>query len=82
MEKLSLKELTEHMESKEDEGVDSDEDLEFLKMYRQKRLEEMQEAALKAKFGSYGEVTKAEWTESVNKAGDGVYVVVHLAQKG
>ena len=82
MEKLSFDELTEHVEAKEDEGVESDDDLEFLKTYRQKRLDEMQEAARKAKFGSYGEVTKTDWTQSVNRAGEGVYVVVHLAQKG
>ncbi|VDK23960.1 unnamed protein product [Taenia asiatica] len=80
---MSYTQLTEELESLEDRGGDDlDEDMKFLDLYRQKRLEEMREAARKAKFGSYGEVTKSDWTQSVNNAGEGVYVVVHLAQKG
>lgn len=75
--------LTEELETLEDRGGDDlGEDVKFLELYRQKRLEEMREAIRKAKFGSYGEVTKSDWTQSVNNAGEGVYVVVHLAQKG
>ncbi|KAL5965056.1 Phosducin-like protein 3, partial [Taenia solium] len=80
---MSYTQLTEELESLEDRGGDElDEDMKFLDLYRQKRLEEMREAVRKAKFGSYGEVTRSDWTQSVNNAGEGVYVVVHLAQKG
>ncbi|KAM7533148.1 hypothetical protein Aperf_G00000120339 [Anoplocephala perfoliata] len=80
---MTYAQLTDEIEALEDQGgEDMEEDVKFLELYRQKRMEEMREAALKAKFGSYGEVTKSDWTHAVNNAGDGVYVVVHLAQKG
>uniref|UniRef100_A0A5K3FPZ9 Phosducin domain-containing protein n=1 Tax=Mesocestoides corti TaxID=53468 RepID=A0A5K3FPZ9_MESCO len=83
VEKMSYDKLTEEIENLEDQGrSDEDEDSKFLEMYRQKRLNEMREAALKARFGTYGEVTKADWTSCINKAGDGIFVVVHIAQKG
>ncbi|VDM32184.1 unnamed protein product, partial [Hydatigera taeniaeformis] len=83
MQEMSYTQLTEELETLEDRGCDDlDEDKKFLELYRQKRLEEMREAAKKAKFGFYGEVTKSDWVESVNNAGEGVYVVVHLAHKG
>lgn len=80
---MTYGQLVDEIETLEDQGgEDMEEDVRFLEFYRQKRMEEMREAALKAKFGSYGEVTKSDWTHAVNNAGDGVYVVVHLAQKG
>lgn len=80
---MSYDKLTERIEMLEDEGQDElDDDVKFLEMYRQKRIDEMREAEMKARFGSYGEVTKSDWTVSITNAGSGVYVVVHLAQKG
>ncbi len=80
---MSYDKLTEKIEMLEDEGQDEmDEDVKFLEMYRQKRLDQMREAAIKARFGTYGEVTKSDWTAAITNAGSGVYVVVHIAQKG
>ncbi|KAL5104258.1 hypothetical protein TcWFU_004466 [Taenia crassiceps] len=69
---MSYARLTEELENLEDRGVDNTDDTKFFELYRQKRLDEMREAARKAKFGSYGEVTKHDWTQSVNNAGEGV----------
>ncbi|KAH9277848.1 Viral IAP-associated factor -like protein [Echinococcus granulosus] len=83
VQEMSYSQLTEELEALEDRGgVNLEEDMKFLELYRQKRLEEMREAVRKAKFGSYGEVTKCDWIQSVSNAGEGVNVVVHLAQKG
>nr|CDS29465.1 Viral IAP associated factor [Hymenolepis microstoma] len=83
VQRMNYDELTDKIETLEDQGGEElEEDVKFLELYRQKRIEEMKQAALKAKFGAYGEVNKADWTQAVNNAGEGVYVVVHLAHKG
>ena len=38
----------------------------------------MRDAQQKSKFGSVLEITKQDWVEQVNKAGDGVWVIVHV----
>ena len=42
----------------------------------------MTKAAQKAKFGDVREITKADWVQEVNKAGDGVWVVLHVYKQG
>ncbi len=42
----------------------------------------MTQAAQKAKYGSVSEITKADWVQEVNKAGDGVWVVLHVYKQG
>ena len=49
---------------------------------RQKRIAEMQAAQIKAKFGSLREITAQDYVDEVNKAGDGVWVVLHLYKSG
>ena len=49
---------------------------------RQKRIAEMQAAQMKAKFGSLREITAQDYVDEVNKAGDGVWVVLHLYKSG
>ena len=49
---------------------------------RQKRIAEMQAAQMKARFGSLQEITAQDYVEQVNKAGDGVWVVLHLYKSG
>lgn len=51
-------------------------------LYRQKRIAEMQAAQMKAKFGSLREITAQDYVDEVNKAGDGVWVVLHLYRSG
>ena len=42
----------------------------------------MTKAAQKAKYGDVMEITKADWVQEVNKAGDGVWVVLHVYKQG
>lgn len=73
LEDLSLDEL---------ELLEDDEDERVLLEYRKKRIAEMKEAALKAKFGDVREISAEDYVEQVNKAGDNVWVVLHLYKPG
>ena len=42
----------------------------------------MREAAQKARYGDVLEITKEDWVREVNKAGDGVWVVLHVYKQG
>lgn len=70
---LNLDELDE-LEDEEDERV--------LQEYRSKRIAEMKAAAEKAKYGDVREISAEDYVEQVNKAGEGVYVVLHLYKQG
>lgn len=73
LEKLDLDELDE-LEDSEDEEV--------LLRYRQKRIAEIKALAEKAKYGSVVEISAQDYVQEVNKAGDGVWVVLHLYKQG
>jgi len=45
-------------------------------------MQEMQAAQMNARFGSVVEISKPDWVREVNKAGDGVWVVVHVYKQG
>jgi hypothetical protein len=62
------------LEDSEDEGV--------LQEYRNKRIAEMKALASKARYGSVREITGEEYINEVNKAGDDVWVVLHLYARG
>ena len=49
---------------------------------RQRRMAEMLAAQSKAKFGSVKEISAVDYVDEVNKAGDGVWVVLHLYKTG
>lgn len=70
---LNLDELDE-LEDEEDERV--------LLEYRNKRIAEMKALAEKAKYGDVREITAQDYVNEVNKAGDGVWVVLHLYKQG
>lgn len=70
---MSLDELSE-LEDSEDEEV--------LQEYRNKRMAELKALAAKAKFGSVREITGEEYVNEVNKAGEDIYVVLHLYARG
>jgi len=59
----------------EDLEVDDDR---FLEEYRRQRIEQMREAAARPRFGSYDVIKANEWEQQVTRAGDGVWVVLHL----
>ena len=41
-------------------------------------MAEMREAQLRAKYGEVKEISKADYVTEVNKAGDGVWVILHV----
>lgn len=62
------------LEDDEDEGV--------LLEYRRKRIAEMQAAASKARFGTVREISGQDYIDEVNKAGQDIWVVLHLYKQG
>lgn len=46
----------------------------FSLCFRRKRMAEMKEKLNLSKFGEVKEITKADWIQEVNKAGDGVVI--------
>ncbi|CAH0389419.1 unnamed protein product [Bemisia tabaci] len=72
-EDMTLDELDE-LEDEEDERV--------LEEYRRKRIAEMKEAAERSKFGHVLEISAQDYVNEVNKAGEGIHVVLHLYKQG
>lgn len=70
---LNLDELDE-LEDSEDEAV--------LLEYRNKRIAELKQLASKTIFGSVGEISGQDYVQEVNKAGNGIWVVLHLYKQG
>lgn len=62
------------MEDSEDEVV--------LLEYRNKRIAELKLLAEKQKFGTVREISGQDYIDEVNKAGEGIYVVLHLYKQG
>nr|CAH7728707.1 unnamed protein product [Callosobruchus chinensis] len=70
---LNLEELDE-LEDSEDEAV--------LEEYRRKRIAEIKALAQGQKFGTVGEISAQDYVKEVNKAGEGIWVVLHLYKQG
>ncbi|KAG6442017.1 viral IAP-associated factor homolog [Manduca sexta] len=70
---LDLDELDE-LEDSEDEAV--------LEEYRRKRIAEMKRLSEKPRFGEVREVSGTDYVQEVNKAGEGIWVVIHLYKHG
>lgn len=70
---LDLDELDE-LEDSEDEAV--------LLEYRNKRIAELKALAERQKFGLVGEISAQDYINEVNKAGEGIWVVLHLYKQG
>lgn len=64
------------LNEKEDD-VDEEEERIF-EEYRRQRMAEMKQAQLKARFGEVREISKVDYVTEVNKAGEGVWVVLHV----
>lgn len=72
---MTLGELEEH----EDEDW---EDERLLEQIRRQRIAEMKEQQQKWKFGDVREISAIDYIEQVNKAGEGVWVILHLFKSG
>lgn len=73
IEDLDLDELDE-LEDSEDEAV--------LLEYRQKRIAELKALSERSKFGYVGEISAQDYVNEVNKAGEGIWVILHLYKQG
>lgn len=70
---MTLDELDE-LEDEEDERV--------LLEYRKRRIEEMMQSSQKAKYGDVREISAIDYVDEVNKAGEGIWVILHLYKQG
>jgi len=73
LETLSLDELDE-LEDEEEERI--------LQAMKSKRLQELKQEISKKRFGEVLEISAQDWVQEVNKAGEGVFVVLHLYKQG
>ena len=67
-------------DSDPDFRIDSDDDSGVLKVYRDKRLQELKEIAAKPKYGSILHITKEDYVREINDAPKDVFVVLVLYQ--
>lgn len=64
-----------------DELEDSEDEAVILE-YRRKRIAEIQALSEKQKFGSVREISGQDYINEVNKAGEDIWVVLHLYKQG
>ncbi|XP_013194263.1 viral IAP-associated factor homolog [Amyelois transitella] len=67
------------------DGLDELEDSEdeaILEEYRRKRIAELKKLSEKPRFGEVREVSGQDYVQEVNKAGEGIWVVIHLYKQG
>jgi len=73
MEDMTLDELDE-LEDEEEERI--------LQQYRQSRMAEIKSLQAKSNYGDVREISANDYVAQVNKAGEGVWVVLHLYKQG
>lgn len=73
MDEMNLDELDE-LEDEEEERV--------LEQYRRQRMAEIQALQAKSRFGDVREISAQDYVQEVNKAGEGIMVVLHLYKQG
>jgi len=59
-----------------------EEDERAFEAYRAQRMAQLRDDQRAARFGSVTEISKADWVTEVNKAGEGVWVVVEVYKPG
>ncbi|MBN3308162.1 PDCL3 protein, partial [Amia calva] len=69
-------------ELEENEDEFNDEDERAIEMYRQQRLAEWKAKQIKNAFGELVEISGQDYVQEVNKAGEGIWVVLHLYKTG
>lgn len=69
-------------QDEEDAWLDENEDEDFIAEYRAKRMMELKAQSLKPCFGEVAEITGVDYVQQVNKAGDGIWVVLLLYRPG
>jgi hypothetical protein len=64
-----------------DDELDEDEEA-IMQQMRDQRIGAMKLKASKDKFGEVKEITAQAWKQEINQAGDDIWVIVHLYDKG
>ncbi|XP_023323007.1 viral IAP-associated factor homolog [Eurytemora carolleeae] len=72
----------EDMDLDELDELEDEEEEKILLQIRQQRMAEMKARMSKAKFGEVREITAVDYVQEVNKAGEGIFVVLHLYKQG
>lgn len=62
--------------------MEDEEDEKVLLEYRAKRIAEIKALSEKAKYGDVREISAEDYVQQVNKAGEDVWVVLHLYKQG
>lgn len=70
------------MDMDEIDELEDSEDEAVIQEWRQKRINEMKELVSKSKYGTVREISGIDYIPEVNKAGEGVWVVLHLYKQG
>lgn len=70
----------EHLDDQEIEEMEDDLDEEFMRQYKAKRLQELQQTKDQPKFEGIREITRQDYIDEVTNAPKGTYVVLHLYQ--
>merc|ERR1712241_207219 len=73
MEDMTLDELDE---------LEDDEEERVLEQYRQQRIAQIKSLQEKSRFGDVREISANDYVAEVNKAGEGIFVVLHLYKQG
>ena len=50
--------------------------------FRRQRMMEMMEQQKKSTFGTVLEISKADWVDQINKAGENIWVIVYIYSEG
>lgn len=73
MEDMTLDELDE---------LEDDEEERVLEQYRKQRIAQIKSLQQKSRFGDVRDISANDYVAEVNKAGEGIYVVLHLYKQG
>ena len=66
----------------EEAWLEDNDDDEFIRQYRTKRMNEIQLATQKPRFGEVVEITASDYVMQVNRAGEDIWVVLLLYRPG
>ncbi|KAK4024908.1 phosducin-like protein 3 [Daphnia magna] len=78
----SKEQKPEELELDDLDGLEDELDEKVFLEYRQKRIAEMKASIKSNKFGEVLEITGKDYVQEVNKAGEGIWVILHLYKQG
>ena len=81
-EKTGAGKATEDMTLEELDELEDEEEERILEEMKRKRMAEIRARQEKAKYGEVREISAQDYVAEVNKAGEGVWVVLHLYKQG